>query len=577
MNKKITISELSQLLSTNVSLINKKGWEDFLRIFFAQISEGLQKEGNVKIKGLGTFKVVKVDARKSKDVNTGANTIIPAHNKISFTPDSSLAETLNKPYAHFEPTYVLAPEGEVDAPEPDEDDDAETNNVKTESVEATPTVETIAEEPTVAAINIPNTNVVSQEVDEKVESETISKPEETVEEVTTAETISANQIFETKQVENNVIEEQKVETEPVATTEATATSSANETVLTTEPTATTEATATSSANETVLTTEPTATTEATATSSANEEIHIEEAVPTVENASTSSTNEGIQTEESTPTAETVATSSPEEIENEEPEETTEEDANADEDENIDTTPAETAAYASTFKRHDLPKDEDDDENNDKNSHGKKLGIAIILFLCILFVVGLVAWMSDPNIVSKLRSKLTGEEPAKTEIKIDTTEFEETKNLEEQIIAERTEETAEAIDSVAEPTAQDTAEKTEEKPVAKQDVQKYTNFKEDFINYMKKKHPEMDITDQGDPIEEKLGNASRLTLVSLRHYGAKDFWIYIYLYNKDVIKNPNHIKAGTKIKVPMLDNTKLVNPDSEHSILTAKEIQHEFVK
>lgn len=520
MNKKITISELSQLLSTNVSLINKKGWEDFLRIFFAQISEGLQKEGNVKIKGLGTFKVVKVDARKSKDVNTGANTIIPAHNKISFTPDSSLAETLNKPYAHFEPTYVLAPEGEVDAPEPDEDDDAEPNNVKTESVEATPTVETIAEEPTVAAINIPNTNVVSQEVDEKVESETISKPEETVEEVTTAETISANQIFETKQVENNVKEEQKVETEPVATTEATTTSSANETVLMTEPTATTEATA---------------------------------------------------------TTENAATSSPDEIENEEPEETTEEDANADEDENIDTTPAETAAYASTFKRHDLPKDEDDDENNDKNSHGKKLGIAIILFLCILFVVGLVAWMSDPNIVSKLRSKLTGEEPAKTEVVVDSVEIEETKDLEEQIIAEKTEENAEAVDSVAEPTTQDTAEKTEEKPVAKQDVQKYTNFKEDFINYMKKKHPEMDITDQGDPIEEKLGNASRLTLVSLRHYGAKDFWIYIYLYNKDVIKNPNHIKAGTKIKVPMLDNTKLVNPDSEHSILTAKEIQHEFVK
>ena len=558
MNKKITISELSQLLSTNVSLINKKGWEDFLRIFFAQISEGLQKEGNVKIKGLGTFKVVKVDARKSKDVNTGANTIIPAHNKISFTPDSSLAETLNKPYAHFEPTYVLAPEGEVDAPEPDDDDDAEANNVKAETAETTPTVETIAEGPTVAAaINIPNTNAVSQEANERIETETISKPEvATVTEIPVAADIAESTVTKAEQVETGISEEQKVETEPVATTEATATSSANETVLMTEPTATTEA---------------------TATSPVNEEIHIEEAVPTVENASTSSTNEGIQTEESSPTAETAATSSPEEIENEEPEETIEEDANADEDENIDTTPAETAAYASTFKRHDLPKDEDDDENNDKNSHGKKLGIAIILFLCILFVVGLVAWMSDPNIVSNLRSKLTGEEPAKTEVVVDSVEIEETKDLEEQIIAEKTEENAEAVDSVAEATTQDTAEKTEEKPVVKQDVKKYTNFKEDFINYMKKKHPEMDITDQGDPIEEKLGNASRLTLVSLRHYGAKDFWIYIYLYNKDVIKNPNHIKAGTKIKVPMLDNTKLVNPDSEHSILTAKEIQHEFVK
>lgn len=558
MNKKITISELSQLLSTNVSLINKKGWEDFLRIFFAQISEGLQKEGNVKIKGLGTFKVVKVDARKSKDVNTGANTIIPAHNKISFTPDSSLAETLNKPYAHFEPTYVLAPEGEVDAPEPDDDDDAEANNVKAETAETTPTVETIAEGPTVAAaINIPNTNAVSQEANERIETETISKPEvATVTEIPVAADIAESTVTKTEQVETGISEEQKVETEPVATTEATATSSANETVLMTEPTATTEA---------------------TATSPVNEEIHIEEAVPTVENASTSSTNEGIQTEESTPTAETAATSSPEEIENEEPEETIEEDATADEDENIDTNPAEVAAYASTFKRHDLPKDEEDDENNDKNSHGKKLGIAIILFLCILFVVGLVAWMSDPNIVSKLRSKLTGEEPAKTEVVVDSVEIEEAKDLEEQIIAEKTEENAEAVDSVAEATTQDTAEKTEEKPVVKQDVKKYTNFKEDFINYMKKKHPEMDITDQGDPIEEKLGNASRLTLVSLRHYGAKDFWIYIYLYNKDVIKNPNHIKAGTKIKVPMLDNTKLVNPDSEHSILTAKEIQHEFVK
>ncbi len=516
MNKKITISELSQLLSTNVSLINKKGWEDFLRIFFAQISEGLQADGNVKIKGLGTFKVVKVDARKSKDVNTGANTVIPAHNKISFTPDSSLAETLNKPYAHFEPTYVLAPEGEVDAPEPEDDDDAESNNVKAETTETATVVETVVEESTVAAtISVPNSEVVNQETKDNVEPETISIPEETTKtETPIVENVVESQNIEAKPVETIISEEQKVETEPVAATVN------------------------------------------IATSSINEEIHTEEPVATTENAATSSTDD---------------------IEAEGPEETTEEDPTADEDENVDTNPAEVAAYASTFKRHDLPKGDDDDDSNDKNFHGKKLGIAIILFLCILFVVGLVAWMSDPNIVSKIRSKLTGEEPAKTEIKVDTTESEEAQDIEDQIIAEKAEENAEVTDSLVEPTVQDTEEKAEEKPATKKDVQKYTNFKDDFINYMKKKHPEMDITDQGDPIEEKLGNASRLTLVSLRHYGAKDFWIYIYLYNKDVIKNPNHIKAGTLIKVPMLDNSKLVNPDSEHSILTAKEIQHEFVK
>lgn len=554
MNKKITISELSQLLSTNVSLINKKGWEDFLRIFFAQISEGLQADGNVKIKGLGTFKVVKVDARKSKDVNTGANTIIPAHNKISFTPDSSLAETLNKPYAHFEPTYVLAPEGDVDAPEPEEDDDAEVNNVKAETTETAPTVDTVVEEPAVAATTSTlNTNVVNQAANEieTVVSETITTAETPI-----AETVVESPNTVAEPVETIIREEQKVETEQTSTIGYTATSSINEEIHTEEPTTTVEN---------------------AATSSINEEIHTEEPTAIVENAATSSINEKIHTEEPTATVETATSSKVDDIEAEGPEEPTEEDTTADEDENVDTNPAEIAAYASTFKRHDLPKEDDDDENNDKNSHGKKLGIAIILFLCILFVVGLVAWMSDPNIVSKIRSKLTGEEPVKTEVKIDSVDYEETKDLEDQIIAEKTEENAETMDSLTESTTPIEGKETEAKPAAKQDVQKYTNFKDDFINYMKKKHPEMDITDQGDPIEEKLGNASRLTLVSLRHYGAKDFWVYIYLYNKDVIKNPNHIKAGTKIKVPMLDNTKLVNPDSEHSILTAKEIQHEFVK
>jgi nucleoid DNA-binding protein len=554
MNKKITISELSQLLSTNVSLINKKGWEDFLRIFFAQISEGLQADGNVKIKGLGTFKVVKVDARKSKDVNTGANTIIPAHNKISFTPDSSLAETLNKPYAHFEPTYVLAPEGDVDAPEPEEDDDTEVNNVKAETTETATSVETVVEEPAVAAtISNLNTEVVNQAANEieTVVSETITTAETPI-----AETVVESQNTVAEPVETIIREEQKVETEQTSTIGYTATSSINEEIHTEEPTTTVEN---------------------AATSSINEEIHTEEPTAIVENAATSSINEKIHTEEPTATVETATSSKVDDIEAEGPEEPTEEDTTADEDENVDTNPAEIAAYASTFKRHDLPKEDDDDENNDKNSHGKKLGIAIILFLCILFVVGLVAWMSDPNIVSKIRSKLTGEEPVKTEVKIDSVDYEETKDLEDQIIAEKTEENAETMDSLTESTTPIEEKETEAKPAAKQDVQKYTNFKDDFINYMKKKHPEMDITDQGDPIEEKLGNASRLTLVSLRHYGAKDFWVYIYLYNKDVIKNPNHIKAGTKIKVPMLDNTKLVNPDSEHSILTAKEIQHEFVK
>ncbi len=466
-----------------------------MRIFFAQIGEGLQTDGNVKIKGLGTFKVVTVDARKSKDVNTGENTIIPAHNKISFTPDSALAELLNKPYAHFESTYILSPEGEVDAPESDEEEETSAEESKTKSTQNVeePEIEIVVDEPKAEPEQI-----IAEEA--KAESEQI---------------IAEESKTESEQI---IAEETKAEPEQIIADESK-----------TEP----------------------------------EQIIAEETKAEPEQVVEGPKADDIETEDNA---------------GDEPEEKEEEDPNADEDENVEATPEEKVAYANTFKRHDLNPEEEDDDND--KGHGKKLGIAIILFLLILAVVGLVAWMSDPNIISKMRDKLTGKEPVATEIIVDSVEAEEAKEIEEQIIANKTEteakETNDLVDTIEKEETVESKEE-EEKPVVKQETKYSTNFKDDFISYMKTKHPEMDITDKGDPIEEKLGNASRLTLVSLRHYGSKDFWVYIYLYNKDVIKNPNYIKAGTKIKVPMLDNKKFVNPDSEHSILTAKEIQHQFVK
>lgn len=75
------------------------------------IVEGLVTDGVVKIKGLGTFKVVEVKARKSVDVNTGAEIEISAHKKVTFTAESQLANEVNEPLAHLE---VLALEGDVE-------------------------------------------------------------------------------------------------------------------------------------------------------------------------------------------------------------------------------------------------------------------------------------------------------------------------------------------------------------------------------------------------------------------------------------------------------------------------------
>ena len=101
MNDKITIQELVEFISGNQST-SKKEIEVFAKEFFKLIEDALQTERYVKIKGFGTFKLIEVDSRESINVNTGERFEIQGHNKITFTPDATLKEVVNKPFAHFE-------------------------------------------------------------------------------------------------------------------------------------------------------------------------------------------------------------------------------------------------------------------------------------------------------------------------------------------------------------------------------------------------------------------------------------------------------------------------------------------
>ena len=101
MNDKITIQELVEFISGNQST-SKKEIEAFAKEFFKLIEDALQTERYVKIKGFGTFKLIEVDSRESINVNTGERFEIQGHNKVTFTPDATLKEVVNKPFAHFE-------------------------------------------------------------------------------------------------------------------------------------------------------------------------------------------------------------------------------------------------------------------------------------------------------------------------------------------------------------------------------------------------------------------------------------------------------------------------------------------
>lgn len=85
---------------------SRENIELFVRAFFETIAEGLTENKFVKIKGVGTFKIIDVSPRDSVDVNTGSRIKIGKHSKITFTPDAYLRDMVNKPFAHLQSIVI---------------------------------------------------------------------------------------------------------------------------------------------------------------------------------------------------------------------------------------------------------------------------------------------------------------------------------------------------------------------------------------------------------------------------------------------------------------------------------------
>lgn len=105
MSEKITLPRLAALLGERSGLAPKL-CEDYLRVLFETVSGALANGENVRISGLGTFKLVRVMERRSVDVTTGEPMVISAHSKVSFVPSKELAALANSPFAMFEAVEV---------------------------------------------------------------------------------------------------------------------------------------------------------------------------------------------------------------------------------------------------------------------------------------------------------------------------------------------------------------------------------------------------------------------------------------------------------------------------------------
>ena len=214
-NDKLSLQELANALSEKQG-IYKKDAELFVKELFDLVEEALANEKYVKIKGLGVFKLIEVDSRESINVNTGERIEIQGHSKVSFTPETSLKELINKPFAHFE--TVILNEGTV-LEDTQVEDEVLIEGKKEESVEKEIETQTISTEKDITEeIEINSEEKVELIVEEEaiVEEETIEETEtveipldkeEEVKESNTTESISTEDVM----IVDEVAVEQKEE------------------------------------------------------------------------------------------------------------------------------------------------------------------------------------------------------------------------------------------------------------------------------------------------------------------------------------------------------------------------------
>lgn len=188
--------------------------ERFIALMIDVINEGVQRERQVKIKGLGTFKLTSVSSRESVDVNTGERIVIEGRDKISFIPDNAMKELVNRPFSQFE--TVVVNEG-VDLEDGFEE----------QLEESTPVEEKIenVEEKTVEIVDNPHEKLVEAvSVVPELPAETVPVGEDkqednvqdTVSETVVSEVDKVEFVQEIVETTNDTIVDDKVETPEIS-------------------------------------------------------------------------------------------------------------------------------------------------------------------------------------------------------------------------------------------------------------------------------------------------------------------------------------------------------------------------
>ena len=164
--------------------------ELFISLMTEIINEGVHRERQVKIKGLGTFKLTSVSSRESIDVNTGERIVIEGRDKLSFAPDNAMKELVNQPFSQFE-TVVVNDGVELEDEYKEQAEETAPADEKKEIVEekAVEEIELPREEPVEPIVVVSEMSAETMSVEEKKQEDKVQ------------ETISETNVSEVEQIE----------------------------------------------------------------------------------------------------------------------------------------------------------------------------------------------------------------------------------------------------------------------------------------------------------------------------------------------------------------------------------------
>ena len=446
--------------------LNKQDVSAFADAFQSIFQEALLRDKIVKISGLGTFKLLLVESRKSVNVNTGENIEIAEHYKLTFTPETSLKNIVNQPLEHLETVELSSSEVEIAHVEIPSKPEATQDNIDDPLQKL---AEQALELKDILA-DIQGFSIQTQAVDNQISSD-----------VSPLELLSSSQPSEQDSLQSNEPEAEQ----PTETPESLA-----------EP-------------EAVQQTEPEA------------EQPVEEPKPFMEPVAEQPTED--------PKSQFV---------------------------NEPQVAGVTSHTAPLVSAQDVVSKINSEDSHLTRKHSKAwIWVAIILLFAI---VGLLAYQNidyflppagiEFDSIIADSSLIADAEPVTDTI---------TPTSVDSLVLEEATVDSLNLTQPAEPSI--LIDKTS--PIYSEQFSDLFNQTREYTEFI-------------DTIS--LNEGSRLTWISLKYLGHKDFWVYIYEANMDVISDPNSIRIGTMLRIPKL-NPALIDVANNQCFEYAKHLHDVYVK